>query len=115
MTDHVSRAASFPQARWKFERTGEGLRLTIWAGPDADRYTVYPLRFPAEEDEAFHLIRGLDRVTSWAAQSATGTLTPPRSNPLPAPEEVARQLDVRGYVVTSPDLAAHTALVGASP
>lgn len=115
MTENAAATPPFPQARWKLERSGEGIRLTIWAGPDTGRYTVYPVTFPMEEGEAWAMVRGFDRVMSWAAQSASGMLTAPASNPLPAPEEVAQQLDVRGYVVTTHDLAAHTALVKETP
>jgi hypothetical protein len=99
-------------ARWRLERTGEDrVDLLVWTGPNTGQYTVTPMRFPMTSAEAFTLVSGADRVTSWAAASADGTMTSGAATP----EEVRQHLAINGYIVTSPDIEAHTRLVAATP
>jgi hypothetical protein len=96
------------QARWRVERAADGrVNFLLWAGPGPEE----PVRLPMSDEEAFALVRGADRVTSWAASSAEGTMTPGPATP----EEVRRQLAIYGYIVVSPDIEAHTRLVAATP
>ncbi len=96
-----------PPARWKIERVSDSqLDLLISTDP-----ACWPQRFPMNGDEAWAFIRGLDRVQAWAAPSAEGTFT----QPFATPDQVREQLSINGYIVASPDIAAHTKLVQATP
>jgi hypothetical protein len=99
----------FPQARWKFERTGQGASLLLWTGAEPGTGEE-PARIPMSEAEAWHIISQWDRVMSYAVQSAEGTFTNG-----PDPAQAAGQLRVGRYIVTSPDNAVHTRLVQATP
>lgn len=95
-----------PYPRWKAERITPGrVDLTVWTGPGE------PAVLPMGNEEAFALVRGIDRVSSWAAADAEGVL----GQSFATPEEVRRQLSINGYVVTSPGIDEHTRLVAATP
>jgi hypothetical protein len=61
------------------------------------------------EEQAWHLIRGADRVMSCAAASADGTFTP-----MPPGQHIREHLTIYRYQVSSPTIQVHTALVAAT-
>lgn len=95
-----------PTARWRFERTEEDLQLLIWPTPD----TADPERYVMRENEGHELVSGADRVLALSAQAAHGTFTP-----VPAPDQVASQIGVLRYRVTSFDVPSHVSMVCSAP
>jgi hypothetical protein len=94
---------AYKPARWKLVRVSDRrVDLKISTDPLAE-----PLIFPMTAEEFYYLVHNADRLISWTLPEVEGTFTQPVSTP----EEVRQHLSISGYIVTSPTLASHTALV----